>query len=411
MNRNQFSLLLFLVVVLGLAGLMVYNKQNATGKSGNAAMGKKLLPNLPINDVALIDLEKGSNHVNLEKKEGTWRVRERKDYPANYSEISDFLIKAADLKVVQSENIGPSQLGRLELVAGQGTNSALEVAFKDQNDKQIQALLLGKKHMQKSKTPSPYGELGDNGWPDGRYVQVAGNAGTVAVISDALSNIEPKPEQWLNKDFVKVEKVRSIAVVFPEPTNSWKLSRETESGDWKLADAKPAEQLDSSKTSSVSNPLSSPSFNDVDTTSSTQQLGLDKPTVVTLDTFDDFSYTLKVGQKTNDNYPLLVAVAAQLPKERTPAKDEKPEDKDKLDKQFKEQQKKLADKLAQEQAFQNWTYLVSSWTLEPLLKSRSQLMVEKKEEPKKDELKKDEKPAAAAGGSAQPPQGGSSEFK
>jgi Domain of unknown function (DUF4340) len=394
MNRNQFSLLLFLVVVLGLAGLMVYNKQNAAGRSGDAALGKKLLPNLPLNDIAHIALKQGTNQLNLAKKDGTWRVRERNDYPANYSEISDFLIKAKDLKIVQNEQVGPSQLGRLELVPGQGTNAALEVSFKDQSDKTIQSLLLGKKHMQKAKTPSPYGDLGDNGWPDGRYVKV-GNSDNVAVISDALANIEPKPEQWLNKDFLKVEKVRSVAVAFPQETNSWKLSRETESGEWKLADAKPAEQLDSTKSASVSNPLSSPSFSDVDTVSKPEQLGLDKPTVVTLDTFDNFTYTLKVGQKTNDNYPLMMAVAAQLPKERAPGKDEKQEDKDKLDKQFKEQQKKLEEKLAQEQAFQNWTYLVSSWTLDPLLKNRSQLLVEKKEEPKKDEGKKEDKPAAS----------------
>ena len=395
MNRNQFSLLLFLVVVLGIGGLVVYNKQNDVGKSGDPDIGKKLLPSLPVNDIAHISVKQGTNQLNLAKKDGTWRVRERNDYPANYSEISDFLIKAADLKVVQSEKVGPSQLGRLELVPGQGTNAALELAFKDQSDKPIQSLLLGKKHVQKSKTPSPYGDMGENGWPDGRYVKVGAGSDVVAVISDPLSNVEPKPDQWLNKDFFKVEKVRSVSVAFPEATNSWKLSRETESGEWKLADAKPTEQLDSSKTSNVSNPLSSPSFTDVDTTSKPEQLGLDRPTVVTLDTFDNFTYTLKVGQKTNDNYPLIVGVAAQLPKERTPGKDEKAEDKDKLDKQFKEQQKKLEDKLAQEQVFQNWTYLVSSWTLDPLLKNRSQLLVEKKEEPKKDEPKKEDKPAAS----------------
>jgi len=417
MNRNQFSLLLFLVVVLGMAGLMVYNKQNAGGNSGSGELGKKLLPNLPLNDIAHIALKQGTNQLNLAKKDGTWRVRERNDYPANYSKISDFLIKAKDLKVVQSEQVGPSQLGRLELVPGNGTNSALEIALKDQGDKPVQTLLLGKKHMQKSKTPSPYGDLGENGWPDGRYVKVGTSSDSVAVISDALANIEPKPEQWLNKDFFKVEKVRSVAVTFPQETNSWKLSRETESGEWKLADAKPTEQLDSSKTASVSNPLSAPSFTDVDTSSKPEQLGLDKPTVVTLDTFDNFTYTLKVGQKTNDNYPLLVAVAAQVSKERPPGKDEKPEDKDKLDKSFKEQQKKLEEKLAQEQAFQNWTYLVSSWTLDPLLKNRSQLLVEKKEEPKKDDLKKDgdlkkdEKPTASVAEPLKSSVAGSSEVK
>lgn len=398
MNRNQFSLLLFLVVVLGIAGLLVYNKQNDLGKSGDPALGRKLLPNLAINDVSRISLRQDTNALDVVKKDGTWRVHERNDYPANYSQISDFLIKAADLKIVQSEKVGPSQLGRLQLNPGTGTNAAVEVTFAGQNDKPLQSLLLGKKHLQQSKTPSPYGDTGDNSWPDGRYVKVGAKSDTVDVISDPLSNIEPKPDAWLNKDFFKVEKVRAVAVAFPEATNSWKLSRESETGEWKLADAKPSEKLDSTKTSSVSNPLSSPSFTDVDTWSKPEQLGLDKPTVVTLDTFDNFTYTLKVGNKANDNYPLLVSVTAQLPKERTAGKDEKPADKDKLDKEFKEQQKKLEDKLAQEQNYQNWTYLVSSWTLDPLLKTRAQLLVE----PKKEEPKKEEKSAAAT-----PPPGSS----
>jgi hypothetical protein len=282
MNRNQLTLLLFLVVVLGLAGLMVYKKQNDVSSSGDPAIGRKLLGDLPVNDVAHIALKQDTNELNLVKKDGLWRVRERNDYPANYSEISDFLLKAADLKIVQSEKVGPSQLTRLDLVPGQGTNAALVVDLKDKNDKPIQSLLLGKKHMQKSKTPSPMGDMGDSGWPDGRYVKVGSNSDTVALISDALASIEPKPEQWLNKDFIKVEKVRSIDVNFPVATNSWKLTRETETGEWKLADAKPTEQLDSSKTSSVSNPLSSPSFNDVDVKSTPEQLGLEKKIVSTI---------------------------------------------------------------------------------------------------------------------------------
>lgn len=384
MNRNQFTLLFFLVVVLGIGGLMVYNKQNAARSAGNQTLGKKLLGDLPVNDVAHIDLKQDTNEVNLVKKDGLWRVRERNDYPANFAEISEFLLKARDLKIVQSEKVGASQLPRLALVPGQGTNAALVVDLKDQGDKSIQTLLLGKKHMQKSSRPSPMGDMGDSGgWPDGRYVKV-GSSSDVALISDALANIEPKPEQWLNKDFFKVEKVRSVAVAFPAATNSWKLSRETETGDWKLADAKPTEQLDASKASGVANPLSSPSFTDVDILCKPDQLTPDKATMVTVETFDHFTYTLKVAQKTNDLYPMAVTVTAQLPKERAPGKDEKAEDKDKLDKQFKEQQKKLEEKLAQEKQYENWVYLVSNWTFEPLLKERAQLLVEKKEEPKKD---------------------------
>ena len=165
----------------------------------------------------------------------------------------------------------------------------------------------------------------------------------------------------------------------------WKLTRESESGEWKLAEAKPAEQLDASKASGVANPLSSPSFADVLPSAKPEDLGLDKPTVVTVGTFDNFTYTLKVGQKTNDDFPLAMTVSAQFQKERTPGKDEKPEDKDKLDKEFKEKQKKLEEKLNQEKGYEKWVYLVSNWTVDPMLKERAQLLVEKKEEPKKEE--------------------------
>jgi hypothetical protein len=355
-------------------------------------MGQKLLGDFDVNKVNRIDIKQGTNEVNLVRKNDLWRVSERYDYPANYSQISEFLLKLADLKIVQAEEVGASQLGRFSLATGQGTYSATVVDFKDSSDKPIKSLLLGKQHMKKMKGGTPgMDEMGapggDMNWPDGRYVKLGTDSDKVAVISDSLSNIEPKPDQWLNKDFFKVEKIKDIAVTYPVATNSWKVSRDTESAtDWKLADAKPGEQLDSGKTSGFSYAMSSPSFSDVlPQDAKSEPAGMDKPTVVTFDTFDHFTYTIKVGSKTNENYPMTVQVAADLPKERTPGKDEKPEDKTKLDKEFKDSQKKLQDKLAQEQPYEKWAYLVSTWTLDPVLKERGQLLVEKKEEPKKEE--------------------------
>ena len=406
MNRKQLIILLVLVVALGIAGKVLYQRNQSSWQGGGRqGAALKLMGDLPVNDVAAIVIKGGTNQLDLVRKDNLWRVKERNDYPADFSAISGFLLKAVDLKAAQTEEIGASQLGRYKLLPpGPATNTAVLVELRDQNGKVIKSLLLGKTHMRKSEgRPSPMGEMGDNeGWPDGRYVMVGTGGKTVAVVSDPLSNLEAKPEAWLNKDFFKVEKIRSIAVAFPVATNSWKVTRETETGtDWKLADAKPEEKLDSAKTSSFSYALSSPTFSDVlppDT--KPEQTGLDKPTVITLDTFDNFTYTIKVGQKTNDNLPMVVAITAQIPKERTAGKDEKAEDKARLDKEFKDKQKKLEDKLSQEQAYDKWVYLVSSWTVDSLLKDRAQLLVEKKEEPKKDEkpastdTSKKEEPAA-----------------
>ncbi len=397
MNRKQLLILLVLVVVLGVAGLLMYQRNQASWQgSDREGAARKLLGELPVNDVAAILIKSGTNELDLVRKDNLWRVKQRGDYPANFSEISSFLLKAADLKAAQTEEIGPSLLARYKLLPpGPETNTAVLVELRDQNGKAIKSLLLGKTHMRKSAgRSSPMGEMGeDEGWPDGRYVMVGGQTKTVAVVSEPLSNLEPKPEQWLNKDFFKVEKIRTIAVEYPAATNSWKVSRETETAsDWKLAEATPGEQLDSAKTSSFSYALSSPSFNDVlPADTKPEQAGLDKPTMVTMETFDDFTYSIKVGQKTNDNVPIAVAVTAQIPKERTPGKDEKAEDKAKLDKEFKEKQKKLEDKLIQEQSYGKRIYLVSNWTLDSMLKERGQLLAEKKEQ-----LKNDEPPAASS---------------
>lgn len=382
MNRKQFAILLVLVVVLGAAGLFLSRREGDKWKSSEAS-GQKLLGDFKVNDVARIQIKQGTNELNLVKKEDGWKVRERNDYAANYGEISEALLKLKDLKIVQTEQVGPSQLPRLELTTEQGTNSGTLVEFKDSADKTTKSLLLGKTQTRKSAQPSQFG--GEESFPIGRWVK-AGDAKDVALISEPLANFEPKPENWLNKDFFKVERVRSIAVNFQNATNSWKLQRETESADWKLSGIKTNEQLDAGKVSSVSNPLSSPTFNDVVVSISTpESIGLDKPTVAILETFDGFTYTVTIGKKSDDNNFFMIEVDANFPKERPPGKDEKPEDKAKLDKEFQDKQTKLEDKLKQEKQFEKWTYLVSTWTVEPLLKERSQLLAEKKDVSKKND--------------------------
>ncbi len=383
MNRKQFIILLVFVVIIGAAGLVLRHRQNAAWESPNPTLGEKLMPKFPVNDVAAITIKQGTNQLDLVKKDDLWRVKQRNDYPANYSDIRSFLLKAQDLKIIQSEQVGPSQLPRLSLVPGAGTNAAMVVDFKDDKGKTLQTLLLGKQHMHASTgaSPSPYG-MGSEGWPDGRYVKVGSHSDLVALISETLSNIQPNPADWLNKDFFKIQKVHSIEVDYPtHPTNSWKLTRAAETTEWKLADAKPGEKLDVTQASSVTSPLSSPYFNDVATQDTkAKDLGMDNPTVVKVATFDHFDYTLKIGKKKDDTYPLAITVSANIPKERTPGKNETKADKAKLDTAFKAKQTTLEDKLAQESKYQNWTYLVSSWSWDSLLKNRSQLLQTNKTE-------------------------------
>jgi len=151
-------------------------------------------------------------------------------------------------------------------------------------------------------------------------------------------------------------------------------------GEAKLS-APTTPELDKSKVSQFGSLLTSPSFKDVlGTDAKAEEIGLDKPTTVTIETFDRFTYTLQIGKLTNDAYPVNFTVTADLSKERTPGADEKPEDKTRLDEEFKTTQKRLEEKLASEKKLEGRTYLLEKFTVEPLLKERSALLTDAKPE-------------------------------
>ena len=384
MNRKQLIVLVLAAVCLVALGFFFSRRENASERESTARMGEKLIKKFPVNDVEQLSIKQAETELTLAKKNEIWTVRERGDYPANFSEISDLLRKILDLKVTQPIRVGAaSSLPRLQLNVGPGTNSAVVMEFKDKNGKSLQTLLLGKKHLRESPAGAPFGS---GEWPDGRYVMLGKDLETVALISEPLSNVEPRPENWLEKEFFKVEKPRAISLVSTNATNSWKISREGETNDWKLAETKDGEQLDANKVSGIANALSNPSFADVAANPKPAETGLDQPTVVTLETFDGPVYTIKIGKKSGEeNYFMTVSIAGEPVRERVAGKDEKPEDKEKLDKEFSERRKKLEEKIRAEKKFEKWTYVVAKWTLDPLLRDRAQLMVEKKEEPKKED--------------------------
>jgi hypothetical protein len=395
MNKKQLTLVLGLGVVLALLAVWVGRKQSTPYKE-TAKEGAKLLGDFDLNAVAHLTIRSDTNEATLAKQDEVWVVKQRGDYPANFNNISDLVRKLWELKVARTIKIGPSRLPALEL-SGPDKGSTL-VELKDASGKLIRSLLLGAKSMKEAGESSPFG---GGGFPNGRYVMVGGDIKTASLVADALTSVETAPEHWLNKDFFKVEKLKTATVVATNATNNWKLTRETDGGEWKLADAQGDEKADSGKCSSMNYLLNNPSFNDVALTWKFDETN--KPTTsALLETFDHFTYALKLAPKGSDDYHLQVTVSADIPKERTPGKDEKQEDKDRLDKEFKESTDKLKEKLKTEKAYEKWTYILSKWTVDALLKERKDLLAEKKEEPKTEEAQK-ETPKAEAPKPPPPP--------
>ena len=381
MNRKQLNLILLALAIFGIAGLVLIHRNKDTWSAPQGQVGRLLFPDFTnLDDVAVVHLKDAAD-LHLGVKDGIWRVRERNDYPADFSKIKEMVKLLAGLKISQSEPIGPSQLARMELEPpGKGTNSATLVEFLDKQGKPLHSVLLGKKSFEESSHSSPFGG-GD--YANGRYVMLPDDTKDLLLVSDPLNSIEVNPEAWLDKEnFFKVENVQSISLVSTNATNSWKLTRETASAPWVLADTNAGETLDSNKVSSLATALGYASFVDIATNTAPTNTGLDKPLALTLATFDHFTYDIKIGGRTpeENNLYMTVAVTADIPTNRAAAADEKPDDKKKLDAEFQATTKTLQDKLAREKSLAPWVFVVTSMQMDPLIRDRSQLLVDKKEE-------------------------------
>lgn len=370
MNRKQLLLIVGGLLLAGIFSLVLSRKDASAWEQKESS---KLL-SFDLNEVSQITLRQRDRQLNLTKKEEVWSVKERADYPANFQKVSDLLRKMWELKSVQAVKVGPSQLGRLELVEpGKGPNAGSVLEFKNREGKPVGALLVGKQYMRQTAD----GPEEMPGYPVGRYVMALGENKVPSLVNDPISELELAPESWLNTSFVNITNIRSITVT--GSSSAWKVSREKADADWKLEGAKPEEQLDSAQASGFGSLLANVQISDV-LAPDAKDFEAGQPVSAEISTFDDFTYTLTMGQLKEEKIPVKIAVSAAFPKERAAQPNEKPEDKEKLDKEFQTRLKELQEKLAKEQKFQQRGYVLAKYTISGLLKERKELL--KAPEPK-----------------------------
>jgi len=392
MKGKHLALLLAAVLALGAAWFNLSNSKQNNWSAASRSDTKVL--DFPINEVSRVTIKNVASEISLVKKDEQWTVQERSNYPANFEQVSSLLRKLWEIKPVQEIKIGASQIARLELIEpGKGDNSGTLVQFLAADGKELAALLVGKKHMRKTEGAMDFGG-GSEGFPAGRYLKST-HADKVVLVSETLDEIDTAPTRWISTEFINVEGPKSVSLA---GANTWSLSRESATADWQLAEAKPEEKLDSTKTSRLGTLLSASTIFDV----LAPEAKLEPIQTATVETFDGFRYVLKIGKEEGDNVPLAVEVSANLPKERTATPDEKPEDKTRLDAEFTAKQAQLNEKLTREKAFGSRSVFVNKNRLEPLLKARKELVVEppaeqaKPAEPKPVDAAKPAPPVPAA---------------
>jgi hypothetical protein len=248
------------------------------------------------------------------------------------------------------------------------------VTLQDKNGKAIHTLTLGKE-LNAPGSDNQQSAMGRGGFPDRRFVMVDGERSSITVVDQTFSNATTGPADWLDKTFFKVEQPNAIEVIYngTDSTNSWKLTKTSDIADWKLDGELPeGKELDTAQ--APTSALSNPAFNDL--ANDAEKVALDKnATRIKINTSEGFEYALKVGDSTEGSDKIVsVAITANFQEKRTPAENESAEEKKKLDEEWAAAQKTLQNKLASEQKFTQHTYRVSSFTVDSILKKRSELI-------------------------------------
>jgi hypothetical protein len=390
MNGKQFLLALVALAVLVAGGWAVFNWKRASYEVADSRVGQKLLPGFKVDEVGEIVIVEPAGTATLVRADRGWTVRERGGYPADVEAIRDLLLKLEAAKVVQAEGLTDAFRSRLQLAApGSGakpeeTGTVLELKARD--GKSLARLVLGRKTTKQANMPG----LPVDSVPSGRYVLVTADPQRANVVAEPLTAVAAKPQQWLARDYLRIERIRSIDVLGPDGKERWSVNRPDEASGWRWS---APGKLDGGKAQDAASALYSMRIDDAAT--SDADAGLDQPVTVRAQTFDGWSYELRIGKPApEDRYHVKASVTGTVPDKRTPRPDEKAEDKEKEDKAFAERQATLKAKLEREQALGAYTVLVAKSGVEPLLRERSALVAVEKKDEQKDGKKGDRKAAA-----------------
>lgn len=382
---KKILILLVVLAALIVTAVVYQNQQNATLNTA-ATSGTKtremLLPSLDPTAVKKIRIKDSKAEVNVtinEDRKGA-KVGERGGYFASIDRIGRVLSELREQKIASKQIVGKGAWSEIEVQPpGEGTEGVgTQMEIYGAEGKLLASLVLGKQ----LEISGGMSSTSFNGGSQ-RFVRIPDDGDTIWVVSNTFYDIEAKPDSWLDKAFMDVQKIREISVIGADEKENWKVGRKDESANYELLDAKVGEGLDTPKLA-ISSLLSAPSFNDVYGKDKAAEL-LKGATKVRITTFDGFTYDAQVAKQSADGadkYYLSFSVSADIPQKRAEVKDEKEEDKKKADEDFAAQKKSKEEKLAKEKQFEGWVYEVSEYTVNSLFKKRSEIVrVEAKAEP------------------------------
>lgn len=382
MKNKQLPILLAVLAVSGGAAYLKYRHRAGAIGDVPAEVGKDVLKDFRAADVASITLKDSASETVIEKKDGKWVVPSRDAFPAAADQVRTLIDEAFGMKIGDVQRAGASQMGTIKLKSPADSAPAEEtgtlVSFRDDAGKDIASLIAGKVLSASGESPAEF-SMSPQG-PKTQYIKVTGMDGFVIRAREGFNSLQTDAKAWLDKtDFIKVSSIRNVTVTGSAPEESWQIFRQTDGGELKLDAPAEGEEFDAAKAAGVGSVFSFVQFADVLPAADAAKAAMDKPVrTAVITTFDNYTYTVKVGAAEGGNHYFAYTVDAKFEETRatpvpkadgTPAETE--EQKKAADEAFAKSLEEKKTKLKAQQSNASRIFIVAKTSLEPILKKRT----------------------------------------
>lgn len=370
--------ILLLLVLAALIGVAVWSKNQKDARlSEIARRGVKtrelLVPDLKVNSIKKVTVSDKDSTATLTEGSNGWVVAERNNYPADFEKLSRAVMALREMKIGGKQIIGRGAWADakvLEPAEGVTEGVGTLVKLADEKDGDVATLILG------GEVATSGGNSPQFGAPAQQLVRIPADEDSLWMISSNLGEFQAKPEEWLDKAFIGVAKMKSLDVMLADKAEDWSVTRTSENEpSFTLVGAKQDEELDETKLA-LNSLLTSATFSDVKNKSEVEEL-FKQATKAKITTFEGFSYEFELAKESKDGadkYFMTVAVNADYPKERKADEEEEEEDKTRLDEEFKIELTRLNEKLENEQKLSGWVFEVAEFAIKNLITPRSEIV-------------------------------------
>ena len=363
---NSQTLIRLVVAAVVLSALAVFTSRDKTVPDGEA--DRAIWADAPMNEVAEVRIESPGGAITLTKADSGWVIREKFDYPIQFTQLRDFLQTLYELEVGQTISTSDAQRKEMQLLppdSGKGAGS--RVTLKKADGSTVLSFVAGKTFSSGSGTPGPMGMPAGS---SGRFILVDDQA---YLVYEPLTDVEDQIDDWYKTELVSggASDLASLTVTGPE-RKQITLSRGADDTDFQLAGMPEDREPATSKINSLTGALGYLRFDDIaDPGLSNEETGLNKPVTYTATRRNGQSITLSIGGETDEGRRYARISFAYTPPEKDPG-----------DENTSATADPLQQETAKHQAFHEpWIYLLSDYKSDTMLTPFEDLHQEKKPEP------------------------------